>query len=76
MREQIIEILEEINEDITKDMEVDLIASGILDSFDIASIITEIEDAFDVEIDVELVVMENFKTANTIIEFFTKVIEG
>lgn len=43
-----------------------LITDGLLDSFDIISLITELEEAFDIEIDPEDVVSENFESVDAI----------
>lgn len=75
MRERIIKILKNINEEIVNDYDTDLIVLGIIDSFDIATIITEVEDSFNIEIDIEQVSIEKFRTVNLMIEFFEKVIE-
>lgn len=76
MKERIIEIIKSVNEDLVTDMDMDLLASGKLDSFDIISIITEIEDTFDVEVDMEQIKADNFRTANIMADFFERVIEG
>lgn len=67
MREKIVEQLKEINEDVVADLNKDLVASGILDSFDIVDMVMELEEAFGVDIDAGLVTHENFRTAESII---------
>ncbi len=63
MKEQIISILEEIRADVDFEREGQkLIDDGILDSFDIISIVSEFNDAFQVEISVEDLLPENFNT--------------
>ena len=56
------EILEGIRPDIDFETENKLIDDGILDSIDILSIITEVNDAFDVDINVQFLLPENFET--------------
>ena len=51
--EELKELLEGIRPDIDFDKEKKLIDDGILDSIDIIGMITEINDAFDVEINVQ-----------------------
>ncbi len=72
MREKILEVLKEENEEIVEDLDRDLLASGILDSFDIVNLVMALEEALGISIDVEMVSPENFQTAESII----KMIEG
>ena len=68
MKEKIIEVLGEFNEDIVDNLEQDLLASEILDSFEIVKLVVELEDAFDIEIAVEDVTAVNFRDAESIIK--------
>lgn len=73
MKEKIIEILEEIRADVDFHNEKQkLIDDDILDSFDIISIISELNDAFDVEISVEELLPENFNSPKAMEELITK----
>lgn len=72
MKEKVLAILCEVNEKIAENQEVDLLASGIIDSYEIVNIVVELEEAFDMEIDPELVVPENFQTVDAIV----KMVEG
>ena len=60
------EILTQMHPDVDFTAEEDLIGEGILDSLDIVTLITEINDAFDVSIPAEEVVPENFCSAEAI----------
>ncbi len=75
MREKIIEIMREFNEELVEDMNRDLLATDILDSFDIVKLVVEFEDAFDIMIDVDEVTPENFQTANKIVEMIARIVE-
>lgn len=75
MREKIIEIMKEFNEELVEDMNRDLLATDILDSFDIVKLVVEFEDAFDIMIDVDEVTPENFQTANKIVEMIARIAE-
>lgn len=75
MREKIIEIMREFNEELVEDMNRDLLATDILDSFDIVKLVVEFEDAFDIMIDVDEVTPENFQTANKIVEMIARIAE-
>ena len=75
MREKIIEIMREFNEELVEDMNRNLLATDILDSFDIVKLVVEFEDAFDIMIDVDEVTPENFQTANKIVEMIARIAE-
>jgi len=64
--EELMKILEELRPDVDFETETGLIADGILDSFDIVSLVNEIRDAFDVEIKPSDLVPENFNSAAAI----------
>ena len=66
MLERIIEILEEIKSDVDYTMEDQLVDGGILDSFDIVALVSELKNEFDVEIGIEDLTPENFNSAETI----------
>lgn len=66
MREKVLEVLRERNEELTEDVTKDLLASGILDSFDIVNLVMDLEEAFDITIDIDLVTPDNFRTADAI----------
>ena len=66
--DRLMEILSEARPDVDFGSETALIDDEILDSFDIISIVTEVNDAFDVEINVEDLVPENFNSAEAIWE--------
>ena len=60
MREEIMEILTELRPDVEFENEKKLIDDGILDSFDIVSLVGELNDAFDVCINGEVLLPEIF----------------
>lgn len=64
--EKLLEILKEIRPDVDFENETELIDDGILDSFDVVSIISEIDDAFDVQIRINELDPENFNSAEAI----------
>ena len=67
MRDELIEILEEIRPDVDFENEENLITDGILDSIDVVSLVGEIDEAFDVQIHVEDLIPDNFNSVDAII---------
>lgn len=70
------QILEEIRPDLDFATETKLIDDGILDSFDIISIVGELNMHYGIEINVEDLLPENFNSMNAIFELVTKLQEG
>ena len=70
--EQLLEILEGVRPDLDFDIENTLVDDGILDSFDIITIVGEINEAFNVEIDVVDLLPENFNSAEAIYDLIKK----
>lgn len=68
--EQILEILNEIDDTIDYESEKALIDDHILDSFGVISLVSELEDAFDITIGAKEMVPANF---NSVEALFTMV---
>lgn len=64
--EKLLEILKGIRPDVDFENETSLIDDGILDSFDVVAIISELDDAFDVQIRITELDPENFNSAEAI----------
>ena len=64
--DRLMKILWEINPDIDFETEDALIDGGMLDSFDIVTLVAEIDDAYDVQIPAEALIPENFNSAKAI----------
>ena len=64
--EKLLEILKNIRPDVDFENETALIDDGYLDSFDVVSIISEIDDAFGVQIRINELDPENFNSAEAI----------
>ena len=62
----LLEILNDLHPDVDFTAEKALIDDGILDSLDIVTLITEINDKFDVSIPAEEIIPENFNSANAL----------
>jgi acyl carrier protein len=67
MDEKVLEILLDIRPDIDFSEEINLVDGGVLDSFDIVSIISDLNDAFDIHIRVTDLKPENFNSLKAIV---------
>lgn len=67
MEEKILEILEERCEEALYYEEENMMSDGIIDSYTAMSVITDIEEEFDIEIDAKYVVADAFKNKDSII---------
>lgn len=76
MKEQLMSILEELRPDIDFTKETALIDDGVLDSFDIVSLVGELNDNFGVEINVDDLLPENFNSADAMLELIMKMQEN
>jgi acyl carrier protein len=74
--EQLLEILKELHDDVDFETEEALVDDGILDSLDIVTLITEINDTFDVSIPAEEIIPENFNSAAAIWALIEKLDEA
>lgn len=63
---KLLDILKDIRPDVDFENETALIDDGILDSFDVVSIISEIDDQFGVQIRITELDPENFNSAEAI----------
>lgn len=64
--EKLLQILKTIRPDVDFNNEKALIDDGILDSFDVVSIISEIDDEFDVQIKINELDPDNFNSIDSI----------
>ncbi|MBQ3229629.1 MAG: acyl carrier protein [Clostridia bacterium] len=63
---ELLEILSELHPDVDFEAEENLVGDKILDSLDIVSLISEIDDKFDVTIPPEEIIPENFNSAKAL----------
>ncbi|MBR3367134.1 MAG: acyl carrier protein [Lachnospiraceae bacterium] len=61
--DRLLEILRDIDETVDYENEKHLIDDHLLDSFGIITLISEIEDAFDIEVEAAEMTPENFNSA-------------
>jgi acyl carrier protein len=69
---ELIEILENLHPEVDFETCTTLIDDKILDSFDIISVISEINEEFDVVIPAEEIIPENFNSAQALYELITR----
>lgn len=67
LRERVLQILQEVRHDVDFEKETKLIDDGILDSFDIISIVSELNDNFEIEITADELEPENFNTLDAVV---------
>ena len=65
---KLLAILTDVNEDVDFENEKALVDDGIIDSFDINVIITALDEAYDIHIEVGDIEPENFNSAEAILE--------
>ena len=72
---ELLELLNELHPDVDFSIEEDLIDRKILDSMDVVSLISEINDKFDVIIPPEEIIPENFNSAKALYALITRLDE-
>ena len=72
MREKIIEILVSLRPEFEFTEEVDFIEEGMLDSFDVINLVTELDTTYAISIDGFDVLPENFSSVDNIIALLNK----
>ncbi|HJB87179.1 MAG TPA: acyl carrier protein [Candidatus Dorea faecigallinarum] len=73
--EKLMEILKEIDDTIDFEKETALIDGRILDSFGMITLVSELEDAFDIQIGASEMVPENFNSVQAMWEMVTRLKE-
>ena len=73
--EKLLEILKNVRPDVDFENETALIDDGILDSFDVVSIISELDNEFDVQVRINELDPENFNSAEAIWALIQKLMD-
>ncbi len=73
--DDLLEILEGLHPEVDFAEETGLIDNKILDSFDIVTIVTEVNSTFDVMIPADALTPENFNSAEAIFDLITRLEE-
>lgn len=71
--EKLLEILENVKPGVDFKSSSNMIEEGLIDSFDIVSIIANINEAFDIDFGVSEVVPENFATVDALYETIERI---
>lgn len=66
MKTKIIEILNGIRPEFDFGTETEFISNGMLDSFDLITLVTELDESFSISIDGTDILPENFETVESI----------
>ena len=72
MRQKIIDILMDFNEDVDYEQEQRLVDEGYIDSLDLTAIILELEGAFQVRINPSEIEPENFNSVDAILDMIRR----
>ena len=74
MEEKILSLLEELcgSDEVRRDRDVDLFATGLLDSFGAIELLVAIDEEFGIRIEPTELAREEFDTPNKIIGYVTK----
>ena len=73
--EEILEILSELHPDVDFENEEGLVDKRIIDSLDIVTLVSEIDDRLDVTIPAEEIIPENFNSAKALSELVRRLDE-
>ena len=72
MKEKVLEILSNIRPEFDFTEDVDFIEEGILDSFDVVTLVSDLDTTFGISIDGVDIVPENFSSVDSIINLLKK----
>ena len=73
--EKLIEALKRVNPSIDYENETALVSGKVIDSIDMTSILAELEDTFDIEIDMEYITPEYFDSVDAMLEMVQELME-
>ncbi len=72
MKEKVLEILENLRPEFDFTEDVDFIEEGMLDSFDVVTLVSDLDSTFGISIDGVDIVPENFSSVDSIINLLKK----
>lgn len=76
MRDTLLEILEEVRADVDFENEKALVTDGVLESFDIVEIVSQLTDEFDITIRTKDLVPENFNSVDAMLKLIEELQEN
>ena len=76
MRDEILAILNDINDEIDYENTDTLIDDELLDSFDIVALVGALNEAFDIRINVVNLVPDNFNSVDAIVSLVDSLVNG
>lgn len=75
IREGILALLTELHEDVDYEDETGLVDGKILDSFDLVTLVTELNEEFDVEVTARDFVPENFNSLESLTDMIERLLD-
>ena len=72
MKEKVLEILSNLRPEFDFTADVDFIEEGMLDSFDVVTLVSDLDSTFGISIDGVDIVPENFSSVDSIINLLKK----
>lgn len=72
MKEKVLEILSNLRPEFDFTEDVDFIEEGMLDSFDVVTLVSDLDSTFGISIDGVDIVPENFSSVDSIINLLKK----
>lgn len=72
MKEQIVEILTDLRPEFYFGEHINFIKEGMIDSYDMVLLVSELDKRFEISIDGMDIIPENFSSLNKIVELLTK----
>lgn len=76
MKEKIINSLKGVNEFIDWEKENEILTKGVIDSIELLELITELEELFGIEIDIDEISPDNFDSIDSIVEMLKRLSAG
>jgi acyl carrier protein len=72
MKDKIIQILTDIRSEFDFNQNVNFIEYGLLDSFDIVTLVTALDEEYNISIEGKDIIPENFSSVNAILNLLSK----